>query len=210
MNWRRIILTSLVCFSFSTVGAQTLSQEYINLCNEFFKDIRLWGYCGKLDCTTESNWHIKLKENTYYNDFVSGSPNKDSIVFSPVEIQYLNDTLDKLTHVEWKAGNILDSITFFQKQYIDSIAQIYKKNRSYSAPRYGDHYCDRFACRRLYKISHPVFLRKNSICVFSWSIESREGPASFMVIYIKKNNRWKEFKELYGSIGESLFSIPGD
>ncbi len=201
MNWRSIILTSLVCFSFSTVGAQTLSQEYINLCNEFFKDIRLWGYCGKLDCTTESDWYIKLEKSTYYNDIVSGFPPKDSIVFSPAELQYINDTLSKLILEEWGTDKILDSINFFSKQHIDSIAEIEEKNNPYGMKGRRNSFYNHFICHRLFKISHPVFLRNNTVCIFSWGIEDPYGDSQLIRIYVKTEGRWKDFNELFASIG---------
>ena len=84
MNWRRIILTSLVCFSFSTVGAQRLSQEYINLCNEFFNDeffkyVHVGKGCEKIDCTTGYISDTWFEKTTYYK--FDCRDKTDSIVF---------------------------------------------------------------------------------------------------------------------------------
>ena len=214
MIWRSILTASLACICFSAAEAQHLSRAYMQQCNDLFRDLHTMKGCGRPECSTtmdttywnsmlremeQRKWGIWPEKNTYYKDGSPGSPKADSITFSTAEMKYIMDALRTRANAAWDVGNILHSITFLPRQYIDSIERM-DKEREPDQREHSTHFYEHFACGTLYHVSHPVFLRKNTICIFYQGTETVLGGSGNMHIYVKTNKGWEAFAELYGFI----------
>lgn len=196
-----------ICVS-PVVNAQHLSKEYINLCNVFFKDVRIRfdGSHGRLDCSAIIDsfsctfsemelWRKGGEKNTFYKYGPPCSTIQDSITFSSTEMHYIKEALETLAHEEWDSGNVLDSFNFIPQKFIDSIATI-EKEKEPDGPDRGRFFYGHFSSRKLYQVSHPVFLRNNTVCIFYRAFEDPYGGGGSMDIYVKTKKEWVAFAEL--------------
>lgn len=199
------------------VTAQQLSSQYIELCDDFFRDTAvkksISKYPEKIVCgnSISATFWDNMLSHVEYSDWrtfyeyqltdTSKDPSKriynkvDSIDFSLDEIKNITASLENKENIKWEDNNALDSLVFINT---DSLRKI----DSLSAPPNVNEktFYAHFPHNTLYNISKPIFLRDNTVCILYHGYSSLYFSCGELTIYVKEKKGWKALTALYSII----------
>lgn len=199
MRCLTICLAVFVGFLSLHVNAQQLSAKYIHCSESLFADLFPNTDGKKMDCLDGFDTsccafdQLGTRKHTFYK-YGCRRP-EDSITLSATEVKFIQDALLANTKRAWDTSYVSAHLRFLSSQYIDSIAAI-ERHMHPEYPETSPFFYAHFSGKRLLSVSHPVFLRNNTVCVFRYCMFSASGTFGTMDIYLKKENRWQVVGEL--------------
>jgi hypothetical protein len=187
-----LCLTALVFCQFYSHSQETatcseLTRQFLqDILGNRFKENTLF-VKEELDSFTVSEIKKTVGDGRFERKVTyDGHIRTDSLILTPKELARVKKQL-KNQQQSWLTG-CLQNVKLIPKDTISYVFKNMGKGWDYFHKTYGD---------RLYRISTPIFLRKNSICLFYWSYGC--GPLcgqGTLALYKKENGKWVHYWSL--------------